>query len=35
LVTLSATGTVEHPLLPEDGRALLEASYSALQKANR
>ena len=35
LVTLSATGTPDHPLLPEEGRALLEATYAAMQKANR
>jgi hypothetical protein len=35
LVTLSATGIVGHPLLPEAGLALLQSTYAALQKANR
>lgn len=34
LVTLSATGVPAHPLPPEEGRALLQASYAALEKAN-
>lgn len=35
LVTLSATGSPDHPLVPQEGRALLEATYAAMQKANR